>query len=69
MMGARLDVPIVPVRIEGLENVLHPKWKWPKRGPVRVSFGKPLHLTGEDYPALAKQVEDAVQSLGGGPLS
>ena len=54
---------MVPVRIEGLDKVLHPKMKWPKRGPVRVAFGAPLRLTGEDYPALAKQVEDAVKRL------
>ena len=68
MMGARLDVPIVPVRLEGLEKVLHPKMRWPKRGPARVTFGAPIRLSGEDYPALAKQVEEAVAALGGGPL-
>jgi long-chain acyl-CoA synthetase len=66
MMGSRLGVPVVPVRIEGLEKVLHSKMRWPKRGPVRVTFGAPLHLTGDDYPALAKQVEDAVRALGAG---
>ena len=64
MIGARLDVPVVPVRLEGLEKVLHLKMKWPKRGPVRVSFGEPLRLQGDDYPALARQVEDAVRRLG-----
>ena len=63
MMGARLGVPVVPVRIEGLDKVLHPKMKWPKRGPVRVAFGAPLALDGEDYAALAKRVEEAVRAL------
>jgi long-chain acyl-CoA synthetase len=63
MMGARLGVPVVPVRVEGLDKVLHPKMKWPKRGPVRVAFGAPLHLKGDDYAALANQVEDAVRKL------
>ena len=63
MIGARLGVPVVPVRIEGLDKVLHPKMRWPKRGPVRVAFGAPLTLTGEDYQNLAKQVENAVRSL------
>jgi long-chain acyl-CoA synthetase len=63
MMAARLDVPIVPVRIDGLDQVLHPKMRWPKRGPVRIAFGAPLRLTGDDYPALAKRVEDAVRAL------
>jgi long-chain acyl-CoA synthetase len=69
MMGARLDVPIVPVRLEGLEKVLHPKMRWPKRGPARVTFGAPIRLKGDDYPALAKQVENAVAALGGGVRS
>jgi long-chain acyl-CoA synthetase len=63
MIGARLGVPVVPVRIEGLDKVLHPKMRWPKRGPVRVAFGQPMTVSGEDYQALAKQVEDAVRNL------
>jgi long-chain acyl-CoA synthetase len=63
MMSSRLGVPVVPVRIDGLDKVLHPKMKWPKKGPVRVAFGKPMQLTGDDYAALAKQVEDAVRGL------
>jgi hypothetical protein len=37
--------------------------KWPKRGPVRVAFGPPMRLTGEDAAALARQVEEAVRTL------
>jgi len=32
-------------------------------GRVRVAFGAPLYLTGEDYESLAKTVEDAVRRL------
>jgi long-chain acyl-CoA synthetase len=63
MMGARLGVPVVPVRIEGIDRVLHPRWKWPAKGPVVVKFGKPLMLAGDDYAALAKTVEEAVKGL------
>jgi long-chain acyl-CoA synthetase len=63
MMAARLGVPVVPVRIEGVDKVLHPKWKWPAKGPVKVTFGKAITLQGEDYSALAKVVEDAVKAL------
>jgi long-chain acyl-CoA synthetase len=68
MMGARLDVPVVPVRLEGLDKVLHQKMRFPRRGPVRVAFGAPLRLAGEDYAALARQVEEAVRALSGGRL-
>lgn len=63
MMASRLNVPVVPVRLEGLDKVLHQSWKMAKPGRVRVKFGKPLRLAGDDYPALARQVEDAVRSL------
>jgi long-chain acyl-CoA synthetase len=63
MIASRLGVPVVPVRIDGLQNVLGVGWTMAKPGRVRIAFGAPLKLTGEDYPALAKQVEDAVRSL------
>jgi long-chain acyl-CoA synthetase len=63
MIAARLDLPVVPIRIDGLDKVLHPTMRWPKRGPVRVAFGAPLKLEGEDYPALTKLVEEAVRAI------
>jgi hypothetical protein len=32
-------------------------------GRVRVAFGAPLRLRGDDYAALARQVETAVRNL------
>ena len=63
MIGARLGVPVVPVRLEGLDKVLHQKARMATPGPVRVAFGAPLRLEGDDYAALARQVEDAVRAL------
>lgn len=63
MIASKLDVPVVPVRVEGLDKILHHSWKWPKAGQARVAFGAPIHLSGDDYEALAKQVEDAVRKL------
>ena len=63
MIAARLGVPIVPVRLEGLDRVLHHTWRMARPGRARVAFGAPLVLTGDDYEALAKQVEDAVRAL------
>jgi len=63
MIGSKLGLPVVPVRLEGLDKVLHPKMKWPKRGPVRVAFGAPMRLEGEDYVELARKVEQAVRAL------
>ena len=63
MIASRLRARVVPVRIDGLQDVLRVGWRMAKPGRVRVAFGAPLQLSGEDYPALAKQVEDAVRAL------
>ena len=46
MIAARLGVPVVPVRLEGLDRILHQSWKFPVRGPARVTFGAPSSLEG-----------------------
>jgi long-chain acyl-CoA synthetase len=63
MAAARLQVPVVPVRLDGLDRILHHTWKFPQRGNARVAFGRPMWLQGTDYAELAKQVEDAVRQL------
>jgi long-chain acyl-CoA synthetase len=63
MIASRLDVPVVPVCLEGVDRVLHRTWHMARPGHVRVTFGPPMRLTGVDYGALAKQVEDAVRVL------
>ncbi len=63
MIASRLEAPIVPVRLDGVDRVLNPRWKMARPGRVRVAFGAPLRLTGDDYEALAKRVEDAVRAL------
>jgi long-chain acyl-CoA synthetase len=63
MIAARLDIPVVPVRLDGLERILHQRWKFPKRGRARVAFGKAMSLKGNDYVALAGEIESAVRQL------
>lgn len=63
MIASRLGIPVVPVRIDGLERILHQSARWATPGRARVAFGRPVHLKGDDYEALAKQVEDAVRAL------
>jgi long-chain acyl-CoA synthetase len=65
MMASRLGVPVVPVRLEGIDRVLHQKWKMAKPGPVSVTFGAPMQLSGDDYEASTAKVETAVRKLGG----
>lgn len=63
MIGSKLDVTVVPVRVEGLDRVLHHTWKWPRPGAARVAFGAPLQLSGDNYEELARSVETVVRGL------
>ena len=63
MIGSRLDVPVVPVRIDGLQHVLGVGSHMARPGRVRVAFGRPMRLSGRDYEALAAEVEQAVRAL------
>ncbi len=63
MLASRLQVPVVPVRIDGIDRVLPvgARWAWP--GRVRVAFGQPLRFDGDDYAAIARRIEEAVRAL------
>lgn len=63
MIASRLDLPVVPVRIAGVDKILHPRSTRPTPGRVSVSFGAPMRLEGDDYAALARRVEEAVRGL------
>lgn len=63
MIGSKLQVPVIPVRIVGMDRVLNKDWKMARMGRVRVKFGPPVHLTGGDHLAQVRQVEEAVRSL------
>jgi long-chain acyl-CoA synthetase len=63
MIAARMAVPVVPVRLEGLDEVLGRHAYFPTRGRARCAFGSPMSLSGNDYAALAAQVEAAVRAL------
>ena len=60
---SELDVPVVPIRLEGVDRVLHRGWHMARPGHVRVTFGTPMRLKDAEYGALAKEVEDAVKAL------
>jgi len=63
MIASQLHLPIVPVRIVGLDHVLHREARWPHMGRVDVKFGKPIQPSGDSFAELAARVEDAVRKL------
>lgn len=63
MIASKLGIPVVPIRIRGMDHVLHKSWKMARRGQVQITLGAPMQLNGSDYAALAKQVEEAIRKL------
>ena len=63
MIASKLEVPVVPIRIDGMNRVLNPDWKMARMARVRIAFGPPVRLVGSDYLAMARQVEEAVKKL------
>jgi long-chain acyl-CoA synthetase len=63
MIASRLELPVIPVRIDGVDRVLPTGSQVMGMARVRVAFGAPLRLAGEDYAALAREVENKVRAL------
>ena len=63
ILASKLEIPVVPVHIDGADSVLKMGWYMARPGRVRVKFGAPLTLRGDDYGALAGTVEAAVVEL------
>jgi long-chain acyl-CoA synthetase len=64
VMAVRLGIPVVPVHIQGLFEVLPAGASWPIPGPLRLRFGAaiPFHET-DDFREAAKRIEDEVRRL------
>jgi long-chain acyl-CoA synthetase len=63
MMASRLRVPVVPIRLIGVDRVLPRDARMVHRGPVEVRFGAPMELHGDDFADLARRVQAQVCAL------
>ena len=64
LMSLRLEVPVVPVHLHGLFDVMSMHDPWPRKGSVRVEFGSPVvHGEGEDYVRLAERIEASLRGM------
>lgn len=64
LLAVELEVPVIPVHLQGLQQILPKGRIIPRRGPVAVTFGRPVTFpTGIPYDAVAQRLEDAVRSL------
>ena len=58
-----MKIPVVPVRIQGLEEAW-PRGKYfPKRSNAIIKFGKPMMFTTESHIEVTKKIEDVVRLL------
>ncbi len=64
VMAVRLGIPVVPVQIQGLFEVLPAGASWPSPGPVRLRVGAPIVFhEREDYREAAAKIEEEVRRL------
>jgi long-chain acyl-CoA synthetase len=64
VLAVELGVPVVPMRVDGLYDVLPKGRILPHRGLVTVRIGPPLHVEpGTRYDRAAAQIEEAVRAL------
>ena len=62
-VGKELGIPVVPIKISGTGEVLPPGARFPKRGPVTITFGKPLRFRCEEPAEIVEQTRRAVENL------
>jgi long-chain acyl-CoA synthetase len=64
LMAIRLQVPVIPIALVGLYEVFSVHDHWPRRGYVRVIFGKPLRFPSHTaIPDATAMVEREVHAL------
>jgi long-chain acyl-CoA synthetase len=63
VMVKELGIPVVPIKISGTGQVLPPGARFPKRGRVTVTFGKPLRFRYEEPAEIVEKTRLAVEKL------
>jgi len=63
LIAERTFAPVIPVGIKGMWDVMPYNKRFPKRGKVFISFGKPIMYSGEKYSDFAFKIEEAVRKL------
>jgi long-chain acyl-CoA synthetase len=65
LLAVELHVPVVPIRVNGLDRVLPKGNKLPRRSHVDVTFGEPMRFTlNTPYADAMCAIHAAVKSLG-----
>jgi acyl carrier protein len=53
-VAAQAGIPVVPVSLRGVRSVLRDETWTPRRAPIAVTFGAPVHPDGEDWNATLR---------------
>jgi acyl carrier protein len=53
-VAAQAGIPVVPVALRGVRSVLRDGTWYPRRAPITVTFGTPVHPDGEDWNATLR---------------
>ncbi len=66
LLARELQIPVVPVRLEGLHKILPKGRTWPRPGPVRLLVGRPRSVdpgltNAETARILSQSVDDLAQ--------
>jgi 1-acyl-sn-glycerol-3-phosphate acyltransferase len=71
LVAAEASVPVVPVTLAGTRSVLRHSGQWfPRRAPIHVHIGEPIHASGTDFNAalaLGQAARDAILAAGREP--
>jgi len=63
LLAKNLNVPVVPLRIEGLFRLKRERKRFAGPGDVRVILGQPVVLLGDDSAAITQQLYERVANL------
>lgn len=63
LLAERLKLPVIPIRIQGTDEVLMRGQMLPHFGRTRVSFGEALDLSGKRPEVASRLLQDVLQAL------
>ncbi len=64
LMALGIEVPVVPVHLQGLYEIMSRHDSRPRRGSVRIEFGSPIVAReGEGYTDLTARIESALRGI------
>jgi len=66
LLAANLELPVAPIKIEGLFDLTRQRRYFSRPGTVTVTFGEPVTFErGTDPARITQELEDRVRTLGG----